>query len=771
MKLHTTASMLALMIGVSAAHAQSAPTPRAAGDTVNAADIIVTANKRAENLQTVPVAVTPVSEQQLKSLNIVSVTDLSQVAPSLNFVGAASPQSSQFVIRGVGTFAFNDALEQSVGVVVDGIPQARLVGSIADAVDLARIQVLRGPQGTLFGKNATAGVIAIDYQNAILDKQEVVGRIFYGSYNEARGALTANLPFGQDFAARLTGFYGRRDGYIDAPHQSDGNIGSFVDRGVRLKLAARPIPNWRIDLTGEYTRDWNDGSIQTARAYLPVARDLIIQQIDLSEGVVAGPGNLKSAKEYPENGVIEQERGVANSVLTFGNVDWTTILGYNHTYSNNIFDYDFTDSTTFAQGSVTHYISDLNQFTAETRLSNAAKGRFNYVAGFFYYKFDETAHQNATNLLTTAAPSTLTSFDQLIGVHTHTYAFFGDINYKIGKFTLMAGGRYSNETSSGSYDRTASKEFPRPNVLFGVLDVVNTPTTYKDFSWRFGLQYHPTDDIMLYGTASRAYKGRGFNYTLNISAAQFALNQGIIKEEIAKSYEIGLRSQWFDKQLTFNLTGYISPFTNFQVTSVLPTVPPSFATVNAPKLLAKGVELEFAVRPRQSPFSIDGNIVYNDTHYSDFSQAPCYVGQPVAAAPTTAVGVCAPVSTTSTLQVQNVDGLRAVGAPEWQANITGHYDTRLTETLKGFALVNINYNSSQQYSVGNPTSTIQPAYTVVNLTLGVARPNDRWRLSFYVRNLTDKRYTTRIVQSNPTTTQTIPFNALRSFGGSLDFRF
>ena len=778
-------STLAMMASASAAFAQTAPAPPAPAQAAPAsaapsredpadigiAAIVVTANKRAQNLQDTPVAVTPVSEERLQSLNVVALSDITQVAPSINFIAAPTPQTSQFVIRGVGTFAANDALEQSVGVVVDGIPMARLAGSLTDTVDVAQVQVLRGPQGTLFGKNATAGVISVDYQNATFEPS-VTARVVAGSHEELRGQATVNAPLSDTVAVRLSGWYSRRDGYIHAPNQRDGDLGDFVNRGGRVKIALMPTSNWRIDLTGEYTRNWIDGSIQTIRGYLPVARDLIIQRVDLSQGIVAGPNNRSTAKEFPENGVTKQWRGVANSTLGLGAVDLTTIVGYVRTKTDNIMDFDFTDSRTFAQGSVTHYSSDVKQFTVEARVSNSDSGPLKYTAGLFHYRFDEDAQQNATNLLTTGAPGTLTSFDQKIGVHTRTYAGFADLSYDIGTVRLMAGGRYSHETSNGSYVRGASREFTRPNILFGAISLLNPDNVYKDFSWRFGVQWRPIEQVMFYATANRAYKGPGFNYTLNISAAQFGVNKGVIDAEIAKSYEIGVRSEFFDRQLTLNLTGFYSPFSNFQVTSVLPTVPPTLSTVNAPELLAKGIELEFAVRPHAlEGFTLDGSLVYNDTHYSDFPAAPCYVGQPQVTTPTSAVGVCAPVAAGSTLFVQNVTGLRSVGAPEWQTNLTARYEAPVTDQLKSFVQVNGTYQSAVQFSVGNPSSTIQKGYGLLNLTTGVGSSADTWRVSLFLKNATNQKFSSRILQSNPSVTQTIPFQALRTVGISLDLKF
>lgn len=767
-KLELTTSVIALLAMPAAAWAQA---PQGAGeDGASNADIIVTANKREQNLQDTPVAVSVVSDDQLKALNIVTVTDIGALAPSVNFAEAPSPTSSSFIIRGIGTFAFNDALEQSVGIVIDGVPQARLIGSIADAVDIGQIQVLRGPQGTIFGKNATAGVIDVAYRDANFTPS-VEGRLFYGSYKEMRAQATVNMPLSDAIAIRATGWYFERDGFIDARFQPDGNIGGFERYGVRLKVAMEPTDNWRIDLTGEYKRDMDDGSLQTLRGYLPTPRDQQIQALEVAAGLIAGPNNRATLKDFPEENKSIQKRLVLKSVWDMGGNSLTGVVGYNETDFDGIWDSDFTDSRTFAQGSIINNRQLLKQVTAELRFASEGTGPLQYTLGVFFYDFDAVTHFDAQNLLVTGAPSTLTSTDLLNDIHTRNYAAFADVSYTFGRVTLLAGGRVSHERTDGLFDRGPSRRFIKPNVLFGPFHLENT-ITYDDFSWRGGFQWTPVDDVMIYGTAARAYKGPGFNYTFTLNAALVAANGGYIREEIGKSYELGVRSQFFDRQLTLNLTGFYSPFTNFQVTSVIPTVPPTFSTTNAPEVTAKGMELEFNIRPRAlAGFTLGGNVVYNDTTYKDFRTAPCFVGQPQVANPTQEVGICAPITAGSTLFVQNVTGLRTVGVPPWQVNLTARYETPIGARLNGFGQVNYSYNGDIQYSVGNPVETIQPAYSLVNLTAGIGARDETWKLSVYARNVFDQHFVGRIAFANPGITQSLSFQALQTFGASLDFKF
>ncbi len=339
------------------------------------------------------------------------------------------------------------------------------------------------------------------------------------------------------------------------------------------------------------------------------------------------------------------------------------------------------------QQGITHYRSTVRQYTSEVRLANASSEAFRYTVGLFYYNVHVLSHQNAQS--PTVAPP-VASYDTLADVTTKNYdPPSADLSYDIGKLTLYAGARQSRERTTGSFDRTKSIDFPIQTTIGngGPLSVVAKPITYNDFSYRAGAQYHATDAIMLYVTASRAYKGPGLNFGPSFTAAQFAVNGGYVAPEIAKNYEIGVRSQFFEKQLTLNLTGFYSRYTDFQVTAVLPTTPTSFATVNAPLLIAKGVELEFAAVPYHAlpGFRLDGSVVYNDTHYGDFQNAPCFTGQPVSATPSLIPGVCSPRGGAN---VQNVSGFRAVGAPEWQVNLTARYehDIRRAHGLRAGAL-------------------------------------------------------------------------------------
>ena len=758
---------------------QSSPAP-GGRDVGN--EIIVTASKREQNLQDVPVAVTAIPEAQLKSLNVVSASELVNVAPSLKFNQTTLPGSSQFIIRGVGTYAFNEGLEPSVGVVVDGIPLGRSTGAITDTVDVAQVQVLRGPQGTIFGKNATAGVIDIRFRDAELDETSFDGRAYVGSYSEHRIQGTLNVPIIEDrVAIRASAWKFTRDGYIKAPLQPDGDIGDFDNRGARIKVALKPVDALRIDLTGEISRNDADAAPQTARGYTDA--DLTtLRPLDLALGIVAGPNNRTNGSEAELFARLRQYRFTGKAVYDLGGASITAISGYFNTDLDSRSDTDNVDSRglynrTNVQPGLAHYFGNINQFTSELRLASEGARRLQYTVGLFYYDLEVLRNERLQNSLFSAA--TRTASDGRVNVETKNYAAFADLTYDIGPVRLLAGGRYSHERTKGTYFRGVSQEFRNVNggpleILSGALNVRTPTNKFDDFSWRVGAQYRPNDDLMFYATASRGYKGPGLNYTLSLNQRAFDLNNAVVDAEIAYSYEIGVRSQLFDRQLTLNLTGFYSPFKNFQVTASLPTTPPTFTTVNAGELLAKGVELEFFARPDALPgFTLNGSVVYNDTTYEDFTNAPCLpLGiQPRAAAPTDEPGVCAPIAVGSTAFIQNVSGFRAVGAPEWQINLTPRYEHEFGSSFRAFGQAHFQYNSEIQYGISNSPVTLQKGYHTIDLTAGFGDFDRRWTLSAYARNITNERYVTRIAFTQPGIGQLVPFQALRTYGVALDVSF
>lgn len=789
--------------GQSAAPAQPLPSPTtetaASQPALGSAsgDIIVTASKRAQNLQDVPISVTAVSEDRLQGLNVTSTANISTVAPGITFVPAPNPNVVQFVVRGIGTFAFADTLEQSVGVAIDGVPLGRVAGAVVDAVDISRIEVLRGPQGTLFGKSATAGLISIVNNKPDLRATTFTGRAVYGEKEELRLQGTINVPLVEDkLAVRLSAWDFSRDGYLVAPKQPDGNIGDFHNRGFRARLAWEATPNLRFDLSAEIANNYNDGTTTTTRSYLP--NDFLsyqggptIAQINAAMGIVPGVNNRTVGVELQGiGGRVKPQFYQFEANLDVGDLTLTSLNAYRNVKSFQIADYDYSASQANSYRTYQNYTSQIEQFTSELRLANGSQNDFKYTVGLFFYdlRIPHSAIEQDTLRVPTFPPPFFARGRQIqVEMNTKNYAAFADTSYKIGNITLLAGARLSQENSDGTYNRVrpqfaAGAEGGDLSIFVPGSTAVGFPpytasssVKYTDFSWKLGAQYHFASDAMVYATASRAYKGPGFNFSNDLTAATFALNNAIVKEEIAHSYEIGVRTQLFDRTLTLNASAYRAPFDNFQITAAIPNAVGglTYTIINAGQIVAKGLEGDFSWRPRGvlEGFSLEGNMAYNDTKYTDFTNAPCYTGQAVATAPTSASGVCAPVAAGSTANIQSVNGQRTVGSPEFQINLFAGYDIPVSSEFNLFTRGHYYHQSSTQYSVGENPNTLIDGYHTFDLTAGIRAANDAWKLSLIGKNIFNQNFQSRAVTSNPGLVQIIPYEAQSSWVVALDVQF
>ena len=778
------------------APAQTEPTAAAEPENT-VGDIIVTASKRAQNLQDVAISVTAVSEDRLQSINVTSTANISAVAPGITFVPAPNPNVVQFVVRGIGTFAFADTLEQSVGVAIDGVPLGRVAGAVVDAVDISRIEVLRGPQGTLFGKSATAGLVSIVNNKPDLNDTSFTGRAVYGEKDELRLQGTVNVPIITDkLAVRLSAWDFSRDGYLKAPKQPDGNIGDFHNRGFRAKLAWEATPDLRFDLSAELSNNYNDGTTTTTRSYL--ANDFLsyqggptIAEINAAMGIVPGPNNKTVGVELQGiGGRVKPQFYQFEANLDLGDLTLTSLSAYRKVKSSQVADYDYSASQANSYRTYQNYQSQIEQFTSELRLANGSQNDFKYTIGLFFYDLHiphSAIEQDTLRVPTFPAPFFARGRQIQVEMDTKNYAAFADTSYKLGSVTLLAGARLSQENSDGTYNRVrpqfaAGAEggdlaifIPGSTAVGFPPYTVSSSVKYTDFSWKVGAQYHFAPDAMVYATASRAYKGPGFNFSNDLTAATFALNNAVVKEEIAHSYEIGIRTQVFDRTLTLNASAYRAPFDNFQITAAIPNAVGglTYTIINAGQILAKGIEGDFSWRPHGvlQGFSLEGNMAYNDTKYTDFTNAPCYTGQAVASAPTSASGVCAPVAVGSTANIQSVNGQRTVGSPEFQINLFAGYDVPVTSGLNLFTRGHYYHQSSTQYSVGENPNTLIDGYHTFDLTAGIRAADDAWKLSVIGKNIFDQNFQSRAVTSNPGLVQIIPYEAQSSWVLALDVRF
>lgn len=764
------AGVAAQMLVASAAYGQEAPTAAQAADPqdASAADIIVTANRRSENLQKVSVAVTAISEEALRTQNLADTRDLARLVPALQFVGGATTKLVNFSVRGVGTFVFSDGFDQSVGVAFDGVPLARSGGSIADLVDIDHVEVLEGPQGMLFGKNASAGLVNIITRTPKLGVTEGDARIAYGSFNELQMNGTINLPIGENAAVRASAWRFRHDGFVDAPSLGDRKLGKKDSYGGRLRLRWQPTSSTNINLTSEWTGADQDPAVTTLRAFATDA--LGVRTYETGQGTPIGPKNLVTTSATDLFNKASSQAYTLSVDQDVGTHTLSSVTSYRKINVNENFDPESSNAPLYKsfQGDDVRY----RQFSQELRLISPSDQRLRYVIGGIYFRLDLDDYFYSTLVGATPVPASVGITTDLTSIH---YALFGEFTFDVtDKFRLIAGGRASHDKVSGNFARAFTAPynppipFPAingPGASFGPF-AYSARTTANEPSYRFGAQFDVAPDVMLYATASRGYKAPGLDFQFTASAAAAALTGLVVDPEIATNYEIGLRSQLFDRKVTFNLTAFAEKFKNFQVATRLPTTAPSFATQNAKELKSTGVTGTLDIRPGGS-FTLNAAASYIHARFTDFTDAACYPREPTAPIGTP------PVNDLCINGTQSLNGKPLNNSPKFTANLTARQEVLLPGGEQIFGQVNYRYQSKQVFnSVADPYER-QKAYSIVNIGAGIRTADDRFGLSFYGKNIFKTNFVYRTVPqlSGAYYSQTVAYDAQRTWGVALDAKF
>jgi iron complex outermembrane recepter protein len=733
-----------------------------------AGDIVVTGTRRASRLQDVPVSITALSGEALANSGYKTATDLQYIAPGVSF----NPQlGAGFTIRGLGTQGFDYNLERAVGVVVDDVVQAlpRTIG-FTTLADVERIEVLKGPQGTLFGKNVSAGAIYVVTQRPTFTGVSAEGSARYGERNEVRFDNSVNLPLADNLAVRLTGVYQSQDGYLRNEFTGQHG-GGYRDYNLRGKLLWQATPELEVYLIGALQdhRDDGLGGLGTVRVLgpytapvSPTSSTLIDFPALLAQyGIVPGSENLSYAHNARDEVFIRQKD--AQAQLTYdlgGGFALKSITAYTSAHVGSQFDQDQVQTNFYDLNDADQHA---HQFSQELRISSPRGGMLDYVAGLYFFDSKTDAVERSGGVRNmTLPPNTLSA--ALVAAaaryvsRSRSVAAFGEANLHLtDRLTVIGGLRYTNDRVSSRYAPTTDNQY----TFVGNVPVpVSAVRRADNLSGKITVQYKPSTDTMFYSTYSRGYKAPAVGTSIGSLRP--------VEQETVDNFEIGARTQFLDRRLTVNASFFYERFNNFQTTVSQVGADGITRSVlaNAPHVLSRGVEAEISARPVQG-VTLGGNVSWAPTEYQDFL-APCYSGQPRLTAPGQG---CYALGSGF---VNNVDGLPSIQAPETTFNLFAGIERPVNERIQAFANFNY-YHRSSAYSVAGNPNTIIPAYGLLNGTIGVGAADGRVRLSVYGRNILDKVFASRI--------QTITFapagsylqyvsgEGRRTVGVRLDYRF
>jgi iron complex outermembrane recepter protein len=701
-------------------------------DSQKLEEVIVTATRRAERLQDVPLSVVAVSGDTLANREVLNLTDISYLAPSVTYSGV-NPAGGGFTIRGVGIGNYSPAVEQSVAIVVDGIVMAIQGAGIGLLSDIERVEVLNGPQGTTFGKNASAGVINIITRAPSFDGFSVDAHAEYGqptgsSFGHNGLSLvrsSVNIPMSSSVAATLSAFKGDDAGNMLNVTQGR-NVNTQYQEGGRAKVLWKASDDFDLTVIGDYRDSQGDCCYSS---FLHLNPGSLLSKAMVGTGVVPGPDNLQVALDGADYlDVID--RGVsAEANYRIKGYTWTSILGVRDYATSYNEDTDNTPLPLFSVNAVKEYVN--NQITAETRVTSPSDQAFEFVSGLYFFK-KHTYMQGAGYVIGTFGqplpPGVLLAPEGQLDLDftDQTEAVFGQGTYHVtDKLSLIAGLRY---THGQYYYQTTQIPIPGypglpPNFFF---QVAGEPTA-SNVSWKYELQYTWSRNLMMYASATRGYKGP----TPLLTAFGQGNQYGLSKPEIPTAYELGLKATLLDDRLIVDADVFDEKVQDFQTSVFDPTTtPPAFRVTNAGELDSRGVEVQVMAKPINR-LSLSEAITYDDAYYGSFVGNACYVGQ-------TAAQGCMPVPGTSS-SVFNSTGYPIDGVSKWIFSSNADYSLPVWNKESLFFNVNYYARSESYSSDGNPIGNI-PSYGLLGGRIGIGETGGRWLVSAYVRNLLDKNY-------------------------------
>ena len=750
-------------------------------------EIIVTAQKVEENVQDVPIAITAVSGDTLIESGTNSLEELGQLVPSVTFRKGTTNANSAVILRGVGTVSFSIGAEPSVSTVVDGVVLSRSGQAFADLVEIDRLEVLRGPQGTLFGKNASAGLINIVSKGGTDSFEgEATLEAYQGAEYRARATISG--PIASDLTFRANAFLGSYAGNITnvAPNLTrNEKVNGYKRFGVRGLLDFDNGPS-RIKIIADYYEADDDCCAEMTG----VSRGAVLNaELGLPLGVAQGE-NQRFINQNLVTQSNDRQWGITVNADfdVFADHTLSAVYGYRNWNNEELRDGDFLPRAIVGTPELhDRGFVETDQQSIEIRLASDQSKPFKYQVGGFYWVSENTqdftrqAIRCTTSTLpvdprTGGQPCNLADFTNTLFptatsrslVDIENYALFGQATYDFTDWIgLTVGLRWTHDSIDYAHRRfpavNRTTGLPLPGSALGGTGVNANPagglltanppgngtvlstggSDNSNISGKAVLTVKPSDDLLLYGSYTRGYKGPAFNVFFNHTAPTNAVP---IDEETSDSFELGFKSQFADNRIQLNAALFQATYDGFQANNfVLLNGTTITNLTNAGTVRTKGVEIDLLANPVDG-LDLFANLAYTDAKVRRFNPNPL----------------------TNAPDARN--GTRLPLAPEWSWNIGAAYEADANFFgLQGKAYFRTNYSyTGDQFSdlgEGGPIDS----YGIWNASVGVGPADDAWRMTFMLRNITDESYV--LLNTSAGQRLHIPRDADRYGGVSLRFNF
>lgn len=722
---------VALATGINTASAQSLE------------EVIVTAQKREQSLQDVPIAVTAFSNQMLQKTGVRDMFEIQANDPSLVVGQGHNASTSSFGIRGVFTSSNNFGLESSVGLYVDGVYRARQGSLLNDLVDVGRIEILRGPQGTLFGRNTPAGAISIF---STQPDHEGTGylQIDGGEYNLLSGQGAKSFSVVEDvLAARVTGFYSSRDGTISDINLGDDKISDRDRWGTKLQALWTPTDEVTVHVIADYS-EIDEICCTTGNWKNNFVADEVPGKTGTDANAAALGFDIIPAEDYFDREVAlsflptsqNEDKGI--SIQVDWDTDWftlTSISAYREFEAHENIDVDFIAPDANVQDNQ----QEQSQFSQELRISNEFDN-WNYVAGLYYYEqeLDTISYlgvgDDASAVLGLPANAFISGTGSTnFSDQDHTsYAVFGQADVNLTEsLVLTAGLRWTNEEKELSnifiddagegplpiYDNWGFYFFPPLAPVDDVYEEIDD----DQITGTLKLSWFAFDDIMFYASYGTGYKSGGTNTDRLVPGLPY-----VFGPEDSESYEVGMKATFPEQALRFNVAIHKTDTNDLQTVSFQGN---GFTLLNAGVAEAQGVEVEASWLPTEN-LTLNLAYAYNDGEYADFELGPCQVATPWHTGRPdpgdNGDGTC------------DRSGGLLPGNAENRGTLSADYRFNMSGATEGFIYGEYIYTDERMTDVNNDPLKMDDDYFYLNLRAGVDWIDIDTSLTVWARNLTDE---------------------------------
>jgi len=673
-------------------------------------EVVITAQKREQSVQDVGISVSAFTGKTLDRLELSSATEISAYVPGVHVSGSYAGQFQTFTIRGVTQNDFLDHTEAPNAVYVDDGYLAAMNSQVLTMFDVDRVEVLKGPQGTLFGRNATGGAVSIITRKPSLDEADGYVDLSYGNYDALRAEAAYSTPVSENVAIRFAGVYDSLDSVFDNRFPGGEDLGNRDVWGVRGHLLARltdDVELWLSATVSEGTYSSGPYQSRSTRNILD-GNGLPVNSIEVNEPTLIGTidpdgEDMDLLHDFSGDDVNETELQSITGRLdwSFENFDFTSITDFRHYEKELYIDADATEVYLFN----TLALVDVDSFTQEFRFYGESDG-FRWTTGFYYLYIDNVVPKTGLDLGPIAGGVLAQDEYEL---ETTSSSLFAQLEYDLSEsLTLVGGLRATREEKEFDYRSGIFLGTGSPLVTGPLLFTARTYSGDTDdtlIAGKLQLDWRLSDETLVYLSYNRGIKAGSFNAPFG-GGAEITDDKIPYDEEVLNAYEVGLKSDFLEGRMRFNASAFFYDYNDYQAFQLIGLT----TQVENKDAEVFGLEAELTAEIAEG-FTLFLAGSYLDTEVSDVTLS----------------GVTADRETAFT--------------PETSVTAIARYELPLASGALGFQ-GEVIYTGDFYYSLSNFDSTEVPAYTLGNLRLDYRSANDRWELNAFLENLSDERYAT-----------------------------